>query len=161
MGGKVSGGGWHFVLDFLIIPGSVTPLTPRALKGPRGRCYTTRGNLNPGAALAQGPRRIHESDKCFDVSGTPGKCTQGWESVPRSPFETSLSALHELLLRGRCPLEHPSCPLSHGNSHKGANHEHRMRTSTGHHKHPCHWPSPTRELSQVGWEEGRSFFPHV
>ena len=31
-GGESLGGGWHFVLDFLIIPGSVTPL--RALKGP-------------------------------------------------------------------------------------------------------------------------------
>ena len=32
VGGKVSRGGWHFVLDVLITPGSVTPLG--ALKGP-------------------------------------------------------------------------------------------------------------------------------
>ena len=116
-GGQSLGEGWHFVQDFLIIPGSVTPLIPRALKGPRGRCYTTRGNLSPGVALAPGPRRIHEYHKCPDVSGTPGNWAQWWEDLPRSPFETSLWALHELLLRGWCPLERPSCPLSHGISH--------------------------------------------
>ena len=76
VGGTVSGGGWHFVQDFLFIPGSVTPLIPRARKGPRWRCYTTRGNLSPGLALAPGPRRIHESHKRFDVSGTPGNWAQ-------------------------------------------------------------------------------------
>ena len=40
--------------DFLIIPGSVTPLIPRALKGPRGRCYTTRGNSKSRGGLGPG-----------------------------------------------------------------------------------------------------------
>ena len=41
-GGKVSGGGWHYVRDLLNIPGGMTPKILEALKGPRGRRHTTR-----------------------------------------------------------------------------------------------------------------------
>ena len=40
-GGESVGGGWHFLPYILIIPASVTPTIPRALKGPLGRCCTS------------------------------------------------------------------------------------------------------------------------
>ena len=53
-GGEPLGGGWHFVLNFVTIPGSMTPLIPRALKGPWGRCYTARGNSKTRGGLGPG-----------------------------------------------------------------------------------------------------------
>ena len=51
-------------------------------------------------------------------------------------MRTFTKDLDHYVLREWCPLERLSCPLGHGNSHKGANHEHGAKISTGHHKHP-------------------------
>ena len=76
VGGTVSGGGWNFMLNFRIIPGSVTPSMLRALKGPQGRCYTTQGEEIPGWPW---PRiRVHFGQTFAkpNVSRTPGNWAQ-------------------------------------------------------------------------------------